>query len=199
MTLTRLMVLVCLFPTVAVIVTSVTGATAQTKQPSSPLNNVFKFVGQPQSAYTADLRTSFAAALSEYCQAILTALPTNTPAEDAWVASEQKTADVAKFRRVLESAEYNRSLLKDTFSKCGDTTTFLIQLQNTQGKRTSALTNFEAQQFVALAVTFNVFLEDTSSKVKMTADVKSAFDDLHLHVLRTGLLRAALQALQVEP
>jgi hypothetical protein len=75
---------------VAITIPMVSGGTAQNSKPSA-MNEVLRFAGRPQSDYTADFRAQFAQTLANYCQEVLDAVPTNTPAEDAWVASEQKT------------------------------------------------------------------------------------------------------------
>jgi hypothetical protein len=59
---------------------------------SAPTDEVFNLAFRPQSGYTAAFRASFAKALANYCQAVLNSLPTNTPAEDAWVSSEGPAA-----------------------------------------------------------------------------------------------------------
>jgi hypothetical protein len=182
-----------IFPGLAVTIAMVSGSTAQNNKPSA-MDEVVDFASRPQLIYTADFRTKFAQTLAN-CQEVLNALPTNTPAEDAWVTAEEKSRNGAKMQRLINSKEYSRSALKSTFTECKDTAALLIQIQQLPNKPT-ADSRLEAFQFIKLALNFNTFLEPYSSKVELNNDVKSALGDLHLHVVRSGLLRAALEALQ---
>ena len=74
-------------------------------------------------------RIKFVNALSAYCKEFLTALPTNTPTEDAWVQSEMKTSDTEKINRLSRSAEYGRWQSKRTFQSCADTTANILRIQ----------------------------------------------------------------------
>jgi hypothetical protein len=161
----------------------------------SAMDEVIDFASRAQPVYTADFRAKFAHTLANYCQEVLKALPTNTPAEDAWVTAEEKSGNGAKIQRLINSKEYSRSALKNTFTECKDTTALLIQIQQLPNK-TATDSRLEAGQFIQLALNFNTFLEPFSSKVELNKDVKFALGDLHLHVVRTGLLRAAWEALQ---
>ena len=146
--------------------------------------------------FTTDFRAKFAQSFANYCQEVLNALPTNTPAEDDWVAAEQRTGDAGKILRVLKSKEYSRSILKQTFSDCRDTTTLLIQIQNMPEKRTEVLANLEARKFIALALNFNSFLDPYSSRLALNKELKFALGDIQLQMIRWGLLKAATKALQ---
>jgi hypothetical protein len=180
----------------AVTIAMVTGGTAQNSK-SSAMDEVLNYASRPPSDYTADFRAKFAQTLVNYCQDILNALPTNTPAEDAWVTSEEKTGNGAKIQRLINSKEYSRSALKNTFSECKDTATILIELiHEYSNKESETFSRLEAGQFIKLALNFNTFLEPYSSKVELNKDVKFALGDLQLHVVRTGLLRAARAVLQ---
>jgi hypothetical protein len=162
-------------------------------------DDVFNFAGTPQSAYTAEFREKFVVTLLNYCQAVLESLPTITPAEDAWVTSEEQTRDAAKIQRLWKSKEYSRSNLKAIFSECKDTATMLIELVQHFSKKPESselLSRLEARQFIKLALNFDVYLESYSSNIEITKDVRSSFDDFHLHVIRLGLLRAARGALE---
>jgi hypothetical protein len=175
------------------------GAGTAQKNKSSALDEVVTFATKPASDFTADFRASFAQTLADYCQEVLQSLPTNTPAEDDWVTSEEKTRDGAKIQRLWKSKEYSRSILKATFSECKDTATVLVELiqQFSQKKESSELfSRLEASQFIKLVLTFETFLEPYSSKIEMNKEVKFAMGDLQLHVIRRGLLKAAREALQ---
>jgi hypothetical protein len=87
--------------------------------------------------------------------------------------------------------------LKTTFSECKDTATILVEMiQQLPGRGTERFSRLEAGQCILLALNFNTFLEPHLSGVELNKDVKFALGDLHLHVIRTGLLRAAWKALQ---
>jgi hypothetical protein len=103
---------------------------------------------RPDFDYTKLGRAKFVRLLSAYCREILRRLPTNTPSEDAWVASEGKTSDMAKVRRLTSSREFSRKELKDTFSACEQTTDKLI-------KPDGLSVAYEAANLVSLSVTFN--------------------------------------------
>jgi len=190
--------IIVLLAAFAVILSMASGGKAQDSK-SSAMDEVFDFAFRPQSEYTADFRATFAQTLANYCEEVLESLPTNTPAEEAWVTSEENTRDGAKIQRLLKSKEYSRSVLKSTFSECKDTARVLIELIRQFPKTNGSSETFsrlEANQFIKLALNFDVFLETYSSNVDMKKEVKLALDDLHLHVIRVGILRAAREALQ---
>lgn len=162
---------------------------------SSVMDDVISLAGRPPADYTADFRANFAKAVQRLCRGALDALPTNTPAEDAWVASEGKSKDAAKFVRLLKSKEYNRSVLKTTFSDCAEAATTLVEINRTL-RGTETFSRFEAGQFIKLAQLFDVSIESYSSNIEMSKEMKGSFDDLHLTFIRRGMLRAAREALQ---
>ena len=176
-----------------VTVAMVSGSAAQNSK--SAMDEVIGFAGNAQRAYTVDLRAKFAQVLERYCQEVLNSLPTNTPSEDAWVTAEGKNINGSKLQRLLNSKEYSRSALKTIYTECKDTAALLIQIQQLPNK-TEIDTRLEASKFIELALDFNTFLETHVSKVELSKSAKSELDDLHLHVIRTGLLRAALEALR---
>ncbi|WP_159011361.1 hypothetical protein [Bradyrhizobium sp. S69] len=176
---------------------TINGSAAQSaKVPAR--DDVFNFAGTQQSEYTADLREKFIGSLVTYCQAVFESLPTNTPAEDAWVVSEENTRDAAKIQRLWKSKEYSRSYLKAIFSQCKDTTAMLIELIQYFSKKPNSseqLSRLEANGLIKLALNFDVFLDDYSSNIEITKDVRSSFDEFRLHVIRICLLRAARSSL----
>jgi hypothetical protein len=185
-----------IFLGLAVTLAMVSVSAAQNNKPSV-MDEVVTFATKPASDFTADFRARFAQTLANYCQEVLRALPTNTPAEDDWVTSEEKTRDGAKIQRLWKSKEYSRSILKATFSECKDTATVLVELIQQfprEKKESEAFSRLEAGQFIKLALTFETFLEPYSSKIEMNKDTKFAMGDLQLHVIRRGLLRAAREA-----
>jgi hypothetical protein len=99
------------------------------------------------SDYTKTGRAKFVRLLSVYCREVLKILPTNTPTEDAWIASEGKTNDMAKVRRLVFSREYSRSELKEIFVNRQETTDKLI--------KPALPVDYEAANLVSLAINFN--------------------------------------------
>ena len=163
----------------------------------SAVDEVVVFAGNAQRAYTGDLRAKFAQALTNYCQEVLSLLPTNTPAKDAWVNAEGKSINSAKdVLQMMNSKQYSRSALKRTFTDCKDTVALLIQIQQLPPDKNATGSRLEASQFVKLALNFDSSLESYTSKVGLNKDAKFAIDDNVLLVIRRELLRAALQSLQ---
>src|SRR5258708_1471447 len=137
----------------AIVIATASGLAAQNNNPGE----LATFASRPASDYTATFRAKLIQTFAAYCQEVLDALPTNTPAEDAWVASEQKTTDLTKISRLLGSKEYSRYILKNTFSDCKDITATLTQAQSIpeKEKRTETYVRFEAINLVRLALNFN--------------------------------------------
>jgi hypothetical protein len=112
------------------------------------------------------------------------------------VISEGKTKDAAKFMRLLKSREYNRSVLKTTFSDCKDTAVALVGMIEQLPRGTETFSRLEAGQFIKLALIFDMSVESYLSNIEVNKDVRDATDDIHLQFVRRGLLRAAREALQ---
>jgi hypothetical protein len=175
----------------AITIAMVSGSTAQKV---SAMDEVITLAATSAADFTADLRAKFAQSLAKYCQEVLHALPTNTPAEDAWVTSE--IGNGAKIGRLLNSKEYGRSILKEHFSECKDTAAFLIQIQQLPEKGTETFSRLEAGHFIQLALNFNNGFEPYLPKVELNKDVKFALGDLQIQMIRWGLLKATTKALQ---
>jgi hypothetical protein len=182
----------------AIVIATATGTTAQNSK-ASAIDKLSAFVSQPQSEYSAAFRKQFIQTFANYCQQVFDALPANTPAEDAWVVSQQKTPE--QILRLLQSKEYSRDFLKNTFSDCNKTTTMLIQIQNVpeKEKRTETYASLEAGQFVKLALNFNDGFGPYLPKVELNRDVKFGLSDIYVGLIRRGLLMAATKALQDVP
>jgi hypothetical protein len=116
----------------AIVIATASGTAAQNSK-ASAIDQLSTLASEPLSGYSAAFRKQFIQTFASYCQQVLDALPANTPAEDAWVASEQKTPE--KTARLLQSKEYSRHYLKNAFSDCKDTTAKLIQIQNLTEKK----------------------------------------------------------------
>jgi hypothetical protein len=74
----------------AIVIATSSGVAAQKNKASAIDDLSHLVIGQPQSEYSATFRKQFIQAFASYCQQVSDALPANTPAEDAWVASEEK-------------------------------------------------------------------------------------------------------------
>jgi hypothetical protein len=143
---------------------------------------------RPDSDYTKSGRANFVRLLSVYCRDVLKILPTNTPTEDAWVAAEGHTNDVAKIRRLVASREYSRSQLREIFVKCEQTTDKLI-------KPDGLMVEYEAANLVSLAINFNSDSEIAlyASKLEMKSK-ELGFE--FLGSVRWALLVASLRTLE---
>jgi hypothetical protein len=168
---------------------------AQNSKPSA-IDELGAFISLKESDYTEAIRAKFIQTFANYCQEVLNALPANTPAEDAWVVSQNNTAE--KVQRLLSSKEYSRSFLKNAFSDCKNITTLLIQIQNIQEKEkgTEAFANLEAGQLIKLALNFNNGFAPYLPKVELNKDIKFGLSDLYVGIIRRELLIAAAKALQ---
>jgi hypothetical protein len=85
-----------------IVITTASGVAAENNKASS-LNELTASAGRPASDYASTFRAKLIKTFAAYCQEVLDALPTNTPAKDAWVASEQKTSDGTKINRLVNS------------------------------------------------------------------------------------------------
>jgi hypothetical protein len=177
----------------AITIAMANGSSAQNSK-TSAVDELVTFASRPESDYTAALRAQFVQTFANYCQEVLNALPANTPAEDAWVASQNNTAE--KIQRLLKSKEYSQSTLKKALSDCKDITTKLIQIQKIPEGRTETFANLEASQFIQLALNFNNGFEPYLSKVELNKDMKFGLSDIYVGLIRHGLLIAATKALQ---
>jgi hypothetical protein len=183
----------------AIVTATASGVAAENNKVSS-LNELAAFATRPASDYTATFRAKLIQTFVAYCQEVLKSLPTNTPTEDAWVASEQKTSDGAKIGRLLNSTEYSRYILKNTFSECKDITTTLVQIQNLPEKEkgTEISARLEASYLVKLALNFNDDLKPYLSKIDLNHDRKIELE-LLLPTFRRELLTATVKTLQDVP
>jgi hypothetical protein len=165
-------------------------ANAGLAQDTSARDEVLDFAEKPVSE---DFRPRFIGTLAKYCQDVLNALPTNTPAEDAWIAWEEKTKDREKLQRLFDSKEYSRSILRNTFSECKDTTKLLFDIK--QMRERAERLRLESSLFIKLALNFNVSLERYSSKVELSENVKAKMGEAYFQVVRQGSLKAAVKTL----
>ncbi|MCK1511368.1 hypothetical protein IVB22_02025 [Bradyrhizobium sp. 190] len=145
----------------------------------------FGFSGKP---FDASARAELTKLFTAFCRDLLTALPSNTPAEDAWVQQESNTTDVAKLSRLVNTPEYARHQLKDTLSTCAKRASDLAMVQQRGDLRA------EAAGFISLAAIFN---EDADLKaLAKRLDIKSINDQFQLlYGIRRVLLISALRTL----
>ena len=106
----------------------------------------------PSFEFSKGGRGQFVAILAKYCQEFLNVLPTNTPREEAWVSTEMDTTDINRSGRVLNTSEYARHSLQDTFQFCVNVATRLSREQQRRGS--NDITRFEGASLVSLAVNF---------------------------------------------
>ncbi|MBI5260254.1 MAG: hypothetical protein HY852_00365 [Bradyrhizobium sp.] len=160
-------------------------------QPSakpSSYDQILKFA-LSSKPYDAAARATLAHLFASYCRDVLAAVPTNTPAEDAWISQEGNTTDANKISRLLQTAEWSRHQLKDTFSTCVTRASELMVIQSKKEL------DSEAAAFVSLAANFN---EDTDLRsYARRLGMKSIADQFGLlPTLRRVLMIAALRTLE---
>ena len=137
--------------------------------------------------YTSQNRVELARLFDAYCREIFDSVPTNTPAEDAWVKTEVSgpVDDFRRMSRLIASTEWARHQLTKTFSDCLQKVALLRQVQSQK------LLAAEAAQFASLALTFNADTDiDTFAKranMKLELSMSS--------LLRQFLLIAATRTL----
>ncbi|MFK4647371.1 hypothetical protein ABIF96_005945 [Bradyrhizobium ottawaense] len=156
-------------------------------QSPTAYSQILKF-GFSRKLYDATARVELAKLFVMFCQDVLAAVPTNTPAEDAWVRQEGNTTDVAKISRLVGTIEYARHQLKDTFSTCVARASDLVVIQKKSDWRA------EAAGFISLAAVFN---EDADLKALAARLHIQTIDDqfVLLYSVRRILLIAALRTL----
>ena len=165
---------------------AVTLANSQTATPAqrSKQNDLFRY--SFKLTYSPANRVELARRFEAYCREVLDAVPTNTPAEDAWVTTESTTSDVNRLTRLISSVEWARHQLKDTFSECLERVASLQQAQANSSR------SAEAAQFVSLAYTFNQDA-DLAAFAKR-ADLKFPLSP-YVNTFRQVLMIAAIRTL----
>ncbi|MBR0710147.1 hypothetical protein [Bradyrhizobium liaoningense] len=130
-------------------------------------------------------RVELARKIEAHCREVLDTVPTNTPAEHAWVVAEATTSDTNRLNRLLSSKEFARSRLKDTFSECLEKVALLKQAQAQQ------MRSAEAAQFISLAYTFNqdADLAAFAKRVDLNSDLSLT------SIFRQTLMIAAMRTL----
>ncbi|SRR6266404_4195331 len=95
-------------------------------------------------------------------------VPTNTPAEGAWVTTEMKSSDTPRLVRLMSSKESARHQLKEIFSEFLEKAALLQQAQNAR--------NAEAAQSVWLAPLMPIPLEHWSINGKPFTSIYRTYD-----------------------
>ncbi len=131
--------------------------------------------------------------LLTYCQEFLSALPTNTPNEAAWLANEMNTSDINKVGRVVATREYARYSLQSTFQGCVNATTKLSREQRQRGSQD--ISRSEAALLVSLAANFNDAADIVTLAKRLGMSVEQFQLDF-LHAVRRSLLFASLRTLE---
>ena len=174
----------------AVALMAIFAATASYSQPAKRLSSADQILTFALSKpdYSPKGRADLAALYSAYCREVLNSVPTNTPAEQAWVAEEGRTTDVKRIARLVQSKEYARHQLQETFSECLSKLSVLTQAQtrNDRGQ--------EAAGFVSTAISFNESsdLANYATRVGLTSE---EFQFPLLGSIRRVLMIAALRTL----
>ncbi|MET4297060.1 hypothetical protein ABIB06_007653 [Bradyrhizobium sp. LB8.2] len=155
---------------------------ATSTAPRPAQSDLFRFSFNP--TFTPANRIELSRRFEGYCHEVLDAVPTNTPAEDAWVIAESKTSDLNRVTRLVSTKEWARYRLKETFSECLQKIAVLQQAQANNAR------SAEAAQFISLAYTFN---QDTDlAAFAKRVDLKSG---LELNLFRQVLMIAAMRTL----
>lgn len=137
--------------------------------------------------FTPANRVELSRRFEDYCREVLDTVPTNTPAEDAWVNAESNTSDTNRITRLVASKEWARHQLRETFSECLHKVAFLQQAQANNAR------SAEAAQFISLAYTFN---QDTDlAAFAKRIDLKSDLVRSTVNLFRQRLMLAAMRTL----
>jgi hypothetical protein len=70
----------------------------------------------------------------------------------------------------------------------------LVQHFSKKPESSELLSRLEARHFIKLALNVDVYLESYSPNVEIAKDVRSSFDDIHLHVIRLGLCLSKIKS-----
>jgi hypothetical protein len=147
----------------------------------------------PSSKWGKPERLQMINLLLTYCREVLAALPTNTPAEAAWVENEGRTTDTRKIARLTSSPEYARFTLQDTFQTCVDRASDLAALQAKHSS--NKIGHVEAARLVSLAANFN-YDQDILSYAKRAGLDVDQFQLDQMSGIRRMLLVASLRAFE---
>ena len=100
--------------------------------------NLFQFFFR--ESFTPENRIELTRRIDAYCRDVLDKVPTNTPAEEAWVMSEYKSGHLEgdRLNRLVSSKEWARYRLKDTFSECLQQVALLQQAQTQKARSAEA-------------------------------------------------------------
>ena len=151
--------------------------------PRSAQGDLFRF--SFNQTFTPANRVELSRQFEAYCREVLDTVPTNTPAEDAWVMAESKTSDTNRITRLVSSKEWARHQLKETFSECLQKVALLQQAQANNAR------SAEAAQFISLAYTFNqdtdlaAFAKRVDLKLELSPFVNSFRQVLMIAAMRT--------------
>ena len=137
-------------------------------------------------------RAAFARAMTDYCGAAIKAMPTNTPAENAWLRNEVNTADMDKIRHLTSTSEYARFRLASLYNDCVDRGKKLLAAQSAGDRRA------EADMFVSLAATFN-YDRDLVIYARNAAMNEDRFGVTWIASVRNSFLVAAMRAIESIP
>lgn len=139
--------------------------------------------------YSPKGRAELAKLFRDYRSEILEVVPTNTPAEQAWVDEESRANDTRRLVRLAETKEHARSYLKGFFASCASNASQLLQYQSQNDQKN------EVSHFVKLGLLFSPDAE-ILARAKRVDINREEFGFVMLGELRQILLIAALGALR---
>jgi hypothetical protein len=163
-------------------------ANAQEEMPEFYVVHRYAWI-RPVPTFDKAERAVFAGAVTDYCVAVIRAMPTNTPAEDAWVHNEGNTTNLDKVRHLTATAEYARFSLAKTYNECVHFGKKLLAAQSADNRME------EADLFAALAATFN-YDGDMRIYARQATMNENWFGIASISSLRDSLLRAAMRAIE---
>lgn len=130
-------------------------------------------------------RTALGQAFSDYCNAVLRAIPRNSPREQECLVGELNSTDHSRIFRAATSPEYARDKLLVAFHSCVSSATLILRAGNTPNETTG---------WVALALAFNdddTLLSSARAIGIMQPPTPDAFALGWLTIWRGGALAAA--------
>ena len=154
-------------------------------------SELVRFVVNPwASSGEGASRPRLAKLLAQYCDAVLTVIPHNTPSEHEWLREETETTDLSVIENVLSSVQFSRYTLAKTFAECASHALTLAESPSI-----SPLT--EAKLWARLVMTFNGSNDAVIHATRL--GLRSATDDpysfQYLGAVRIALTRAVMGAL----
>jgi len=142
-------------------------------------------------------RATYAKTLLNYCNEMLRIVPRNSPRETEWIQGEIKSGNRERIFRAMQSVEYSRDFLVDTFTAC---VAHSDKLATQPGLQPAA----EAVLWARLAITFDYSdqIHEYASRLGLVKldDIRTDIHALkHLHLVRYYSLVAVIKSLGQKP